>query len=340
MRSNFFIVIICMVGLVAACDSQKDTPESRIDQGKQPDELEKLSNAIRENPNDGQAYYERALYWQNRKQFDKAEQDLRKALTADSTVSEFHRALGNIQYLKGEVSKGQESFNKAVELDPENTEALVGLAEINLMLRKYQKSLDLVNRALEVDERIHKGYFLKGFVYKETGDTTRAISSFQTAVEVKPDFYDGYIMLGMMHQRKGDSLALEYYKTASELKPQNSEPKINMALFHQDHGNPDRALKLYRELLEQDSTNALALFNSGYVHLVELNNYDSAHYYFDRAAQNQNEYFEAIYNRGYASELMGEEQKAIEDYRKTLDINPQYNKAAEGLNRLVGNNPG
>lgn len=329
-----------MVGLVAACDSQKDTPESRIDQGKQPAELEKLSNAIRENPNDGQAYYDRALYWQNRKQFDKAEQDLRKALAADSTVSEFHRALGNIQYLKGEVAKGQESFNRAVELDPENTEALVGLAEINLMLRKYQKSLNLVNRALEVDERIHKGYFLKGFVYKETGDTTRAISSFQTAVEVNPDFYDGYIMLGMMHQRKGDSLALEYYKTASELKPQNSEPTINMALFHQDHGNPDMALKLYRELLEQDSTNALALFNSGYVHLVELNNYDSAHYFFDRAAKNQNEYFEAIYNRGYASELMGEEQSAIQDYRKTLEINPQYEKAAEGLNRLVGNNPG
>ena len=55
---------------------------------------------------------------------------------------------------------------------------------------------------LKIDETIAKGYFLKGMCYKESGDTTRAISSFQTACEQDNQYYDAYVETGRLFAAK------------------------------------------------------------------------------------------------------------------------------------------
>ena len=74
----------------------------------------------------------------------------------------------------------------------------------------------------------------------------------------------------------------------------------------------------------------------GYVHLVLLNDYEQAITYFDKALEVKPDYFEALYNKGYCLELLGEYQVAADLYNEVLSIEVNYQKAIDGLNRIHG----
>jgi tetratricopeptide (TPR) repeat protein len=58
----------------------------------------------------------------------------------------------------------------------------------------------------------------------------------------------------------------------------------------------------------------------------------------DDFAHNQNIYYYALeyyYNRGFSYELMGKFKMAELDYRKALEILPNYDLAVQGLNEVI-----
>src|SRR5690606_14123540 len=108
-----------------------------------------------------------------------------------------------------------------------------------------QKSLDYINKSLKIDKLIAKGYFLKGKVYSETGDTTRAISSFVTATEQDNKYEDAFYDLGIIYAARKNPLALEYYQSVLQINPNNYEAKYARTKFLQDIGKIDEAIKEY-----------------------------------------------------------------------------------------------
>lgn len=87
---------------------------------------------------------------------------------------------------------------------PENIDVLNALALEYFLLPKprYNLAIDTYNKVLKLDIQNADAYFYKGLIFKETGDTAKAISSFQTCTEVDPDYYDAYMQLGMLYSAK------------------------------------------------------------------------------------------------------------------------------------------
>ena len=191
-----------------------------------------------------------------------------------------------------------------------------------------------MNEALRTDPNLAKGYYLKGWIYKETGDTTRAISSIRTAVEQDPSFYDAFIQLGLLHAAIDDDLALQYYNTALELRPRSVEALYNKGMFAQEHGQDSLALACYDRIREIDPRNATAWYNAGWVRLEHLNDLEQAHADFDKAYRLLPGYHQAVFNRGVANERLGRLDSAAADYREALDLKPDFELAALGLQRL------
>ena len=339
-RITHFIPAVILLFLFAACQSnttsEKAENTSVSDTAKtDTSQLARLRQEIRNDPNSSDPYYKRGLYYKDHGNLVAAIEDMKRALQIDSTVSVYHSELGELYYVKNEVDKARAELQKAINYDNQNTDALLGLAEINLVLQKYDKSMDLVNEALKIDEHLYKGYFLKGYIYKETGDTSKAISSFQTTVEVNPNYFPGFMELGVMNQNKDNGISLDYYNTALKLKPNDPEALTDKALYLQEHKAPRKAMGIYKKLLASDSSNTIAWYNTGYVYLGKLNMPDSALPYFEKACQLYPKYFEAFYNKGLCNEKLGHKKEAIADYKKSLQINPQYDLAAKGLERLI-----
>lgn len=296
--------------------------------------LDSINALIVAQPNRSAFYDERARLYLTVDSLRPAQRDLERALRMDSTNVNLRLRLGDLYYRTMQVDKASDQFDMAARLDPSNTSALLKQAEIQLVLRNYAKSMDLVNDALRKDQHAAHGYFLKGWIHMETGDTALALSSFRTAVEQNAQDYGAYIMLGKISAAKRDPLAEQYYATAISLRPRSVEAWYDKGMYYQENARDSAALECYRQIMQLDSNNALAWYNSGYIRLEHLNDLAGAKRDFSKAIKLEPGYTNAWYNRGLAMERTNELDSAAANYEIAISMDPHHALTAAGLDRL------
>ena len=331
--TSTFVLLV----LLAACDERHEEIKTQSVQNKklEIDPVEELSDEIVESPNDPNLYIKRALIYKKKNLLDLGMKDVERAMAIDSTVSYFHSVMGDFYFAKGELRFARLEFEKAIQYDETNADALVKLGEVNFYLRRYEDALIYINDALREDDQLPQAYFLKGFIYKELGDTTLAKSSFQTATEVNPNHFEAYMELGNLYAYEKDPLAQDYFETAIQINPKSAEAYYNKGMYLQTTGKYDEALDVYRDMINSDKNNFLGYYNSGYIYLTEYLDYKTAQAYFDSVLMIKPAYVDALYNKGLCAEEMGKDGEAESIYRQVLDIDPQYDLAAKGLERVL-----
>jgi tetratricopeptide (TPR) repeat protein len=297
-------------------------------------ELQRLTKLISQEPGNPDYLFQRASAFLSRKKFQNALNDITLAVGIDSMRKDFFMVKAEAHFGLVQVPQAIEAFQKVLQLDPSSVDANLKLAELHLYLREYQQCLTYLNNTLKIDKNKAKAYFIKGFVYKETGDTARAISSFQTCTEIEPQNYDAFIQLGILYAKQGNKLALQYYDNAIKLKPQSTEAYYNRGLFLQETGEYNKSVEDYYTILKIDPNYKDAHFNLGYIHLAYLKVYRQAIKHFSDAIACDKDYIEAYYNRAISYENLGDVSSAAKDYRQALSIYPQYKLAQEGLKRV------
>lgn len=324
-----------MVLAWAACGNNHGPTESPIPvQGPFEASMDSLNDLIVKSPGKASLYEARARLFQQVDSLAPALRDLERAVKLDSTNVRYRLQLGDLYYKTIQVEKAFGQFEKAVVLEPSNTTALLKQAEIQLVLRNYAQSMTLVNEALRKDQHAAHGYFLKGWIHMETGDTAMALSSFRTAVEQDAEDYSAYILLGKISAARRDPLAEQYYATAITLRPRSVEAWYNKGMYYQESGQDSAALECYRHIMELDPINALAWYNSGYVRMEHLNDPGQAKVDFSEAIRLEPGYVDAWFNRGLALERLNELDSAAANYEMVLVMQPQHDAAAHGLDRL------
>jgi len=311
-----------------------EKPKEENPQEKPKNSLAQLNEQIAAEPNNAALLFRRATYFFDNNNGKMAYDDVAKAVSIDSTKDDYYMLLANIHFKGLQMQKSIDAFHKAIELNAANSEAHLKLAELHLYLKEYSKSLNEANEALRIDKTIAKGYFIKGFAYKESGDTSKAISSFQTATEVKPDYYDAYIQLGNIFSARKHPLALEYYNNALKIRPSSTEALYNRGLFLQNNNQIELAQNDYNTILKIDNTYSDASYNLGYIEMAMKNDYKSAIKYFTDAIRINSDYVEAWYNRGLCYDYLNDKVSAEKDYRQALTIVPTYKLAKERLRKL------
>ena len=293
-----------------------------------------LNDKIAADPRNPELLYQRAQVFLQKNNTRQAFDDIRNAVSVDSSKSEYYLLMADICFKGLLIQKSVDAFAKAIEIDPQNAEAHLKLAELFLYIKAYPKCITQVNEALKIDKNLAKGYFIKGFAYKENGDTSKALSSFQTSVEINADYFDAYIQLGNIEAARKHPIALQYYNNALRLSPKSTEALYNRGLLYQNMGELDKAIEDYNSILKIDNSDASAHFNLGYIDLAFKKNSQSAIMHFTDAIRTNNQYVEAFYNRGVCYENLGEIKSAIKDFNSAINIVPTYKLAKDKLIRL------
>ena len=297
-------------------------------------ELDSLKKEIIKQPNNADNYAERSKLYLEIENNQMAIGDLERAISLDSSNVSYHFSLAVIHYTIGNSDRALEGFNHCLLLDPNHVGALLKLAKIYFVFKHYPTAFDYINRALKVNEFLPEGYYLKGMIYKEIGDTVKSVSSFHTAREVKGDFYNASMQIALLYAKTGNKLALEFYNDALRIAPQSIEAWYNKGMFFQEEDNLDSAHACYEKIIELDSTYSAAFYNRGFIHLVFEDKFNEAIVDFTEVLELDSTHCHAYYNRGYAYELLGNNKLAEKDYRKSLTINSSFELAAKGLSRL------
>lgn len=341
----FLLFIISSFTLLVACDSGADhtdaTGDSTANGAPVDATLAALNKAIVERPNESQVFADRANYYREQNNFTLALDDFNRALKIDSLNSTLVYQRGELYFAFQQFDLARVDYEKCISISPNSTDCLLKLGEIQIHLRNYMRAIELINNALRENEQLPYAYYMKGRIYKETGDTLLAASSYQTAIEVSPDYYDAYIEIGLLYTAAKSDLAIEYFKTALEIRPKSVEAMYNLAYFYQITGSKAKnryqaAFELYDRILAADPSNATAPFNKGFIHLEYLQNYDSAAIYFADASKLYPGYYQANYNRGLALESLGKKDEALKEYNRSLSIQPDFTPAAIAKGRILG----
>jgi Tfp pilus assembly protein PilF len=95
-------------------------------------------------------------------------------------------------------------------------------------------------------------------------------------------------------------------------------------------GKLDKAAAAYKAQLKKTPENAMALNNLGMIYKLQFH-YRQAMEYFGKAVAADPMYADAYYNLGFISFEEGDLDGAIENYKKAIEINPEFNLARESL---------
>jgi tetratricopeptide (TPR) repeat protein len=328
--NQFVFVILISSFFLISCNPKKNTEKYT----QLPKDLADLCIQIDNNPLNADLYTKRAEYYITKKQIDSAFKDGFKALQLDSSNSKRYCFLSDIYFMKGDFDASEDLLERAFSKNPNDAEAILKLAELNLYYKRYKEMNDYIDKVLTIDQRNPKAHLIKGFGLIEQTDTVSAVREFQLSVDQDPNYYEAYIQLGLIFHRKHNKIALDYYNNALKVRPKSTEAMYNIAMFFQDHKDYNRAIEQYKILLQIDSKNRNALHNLGWIEMEINKNYPTAVTYFSQSIQADSLFINAIYNRGVAYEKMKKYSEANLDYRKALQIDPNYDLASEAVVRL------
>jgi tetratricopeptide (TPR) repeat protein len=299
-----------------------------------------LNDQIIQSPSDPDVFLERGRYhWSKGNDFN-ALNDLDAALTVDSTRADIYLERAELYYKSKNFEAALDDYKKCVDLDATNTLGLIRLATMNIHFRNYEKAIQQLNQSLQQDDKLSEAYYLKGRIYKEIGDTSLSASSYQTAIEVDPNYYESYVEVALLYAKAKSDLAIEYNTTAIEIRPKSIEARYNLAIYLQETGFKDytryeKALHQYTKILEIDPNNASASFNTGFVYLEYLQDYDAGIKAFTDAISLLPNYTQAYYNRGLCYESLGNKNEALMNYNTALTITPTFTSAAIAKGRVL-----
>lgn len=329
-------LLICFADSCKNPKADKDKPSMAvIDTTPLGKEIGEISLKIGADPSNANLYNERAKLHLKRMDVANAMMDMSKVMELDTTKADYFLTLADVHFAANKSGKSKAALEKCLSLDPTNIKAQEKLSELYFYVRKYDESIAYLDKILKSDIHNAKAYFMKGMNYKEKGDTTKAISSFQTAIEQRQDYYDAYQQLGMIYLAKSDPLAFQYYEGALRINPRSEEALYGRAMYYQEVKHDyDKAIQDYTSILQINPKNASADFALGFIHYQYLKVYDESIKHYSRAIVAAPDWPEAVFNRGLAYETLGNISAAKVDYQKALELRPDYVNAQKGLERV------
>jgi tetratricopeptide (TPR) repeat protein len=297
-------------------------------------ELKAINAQILKDPSSAELYNKRAIVYMQLKQFEESLKDAKRAITLDSTNVTYYSTEVDVLFSANKTRDAKTALEYIEKKFPNNVEALMKLGELFFIVKQYQKALDYVNKALKIDENLAKAYFMKGNIYRESGDTSKAISSLETAIEQDNKYEDAFCDMGVIYSARKNTIAFDYYNNALKINPLNENAKYGIAKLLQDIGKTDEAILKYEAMIAVNPTNENCLYNLGALFSeIKKNNIKALEYFTKAIAANPN-YTQAYFARGYVYAKLRDKDNARADYNMCLKLEPNYPPALQGINEL------
>ncbi len=329
MRNLVFIAI-----LLCACGVSEDKKEEQS-------EIVILSEKIKNDPGNTDLLLARVNYNKTKNNLESALFDLNQCLQLDSLNSNFHFLVAEIYFELSKTANANRKYpslamyhlEKVLKLNINDQRSYALLGELLLAYARYKEAIENFNASLKIEYNQPKTHMLMGYAFKQLGQEDNAINCFRNAVNVDPDFKEAFVQLGQIFHARGDSLAIVYYDNALRFDSTDEMTLYNKALFYQSIMKWNSALEAYADLHKVNVFHSSGHYNIGFIHM-ELGLYDVAANNFSDAIYGNSEFYEAYYSRGNCFETLGNIAQAEVDYKRAIEINPDYTFAIEALEAL------
>ena len=266
------------------------------------------------------------------KDYDRAYENITKALETDPDNAEAHELKGQILQEQAFATSDTEqhgalleemvaSYNRCVELDPERSATVENRLK-NAYFEEFNRGIQTFNRGQQAQDDAREAvynqaasyfgnaamifpdssdaYINQAYAYFSSGYAERAIQPFEMAIEKGDTSEDTYIYLGDLYRQNDQAdKGIALMERARQIYPENENIQAQLMNFYVTSGRESEALNVYQEAVDQAPNNKLYRYNYGSL-LLELEDYDSAIEQLQEAVKIDPEYANAQYNLGAA----------------------------------------
>ncbi|TAE51678.1 MAG: tetratricopeptide repeat protein [Bacteroidetes bacterium] len=309
---ELFVLLCALSCLLTACQTpQKPGTESSaipdsLDQSPAA-QIRSLNRQLEINPRDYTLYQQRSEQYYNSDSIEKALADAEMALSLFPNSPDLKYWKGFLAFTQNDSAEAMIQYREAIRLGTKDPEVYYQMGQIFFLQKKYEAALASYQKAVELNDHEPLYWFAQGFLEEQRLQKPAAIKRYMRALEL-------------------DSL---HTKTLLQLYD----------LYLTGYENEEMATRYLDRLLRNQPLHPLGRYYSGTAHLrkalglsrdtpryrEEVNEAVSD---FTISVSRDPGFADAWYSRGYCY-FMGENRldEAIGDFRKVLEINPQYAQA-------------
>jgi tetratricopeptide (TPR) repeat protein len=198
-------------------------------------------------------YLESGQGYADKKQYDAAVIQFKKALQVDPKFAEAHYQLGLTYLRQQKVREGYGELRQAADLDPKNVKARLEMGNVLWAVRQYKEAEKQANDVIALDPDNPDAYSLLGTILFAQKDTDGALQAYDRVIELKPNDSGAYLNRGVLYtSMKKDADAEADFQKAISLNPKNQEAYANLSRFYLYKQEPAKAEQVLQEGIKND----------------------------------------------------------------------------------------
>jgi tetratricopeptide (TPR) repeat protein len=203
----------------------------------------------------------------------------------------------------GSLEESVDLFREAVENDPDDAERHETFAKILYRLEQYDEAESEAKKAVEIEPARMESQMVLFNVYDARGEFEKAKAILLGALEAAPGDTRILMRLAYVANEMGDTEgAIEAYTKVTEVDPDNAEAWLSLANLHAEAGNLEASEAAYGKVVEIDPEGAHQTYYNLGATIIKRPNHSEA-----------------------------DKRRAIESFRKALELKPGYALAAREL---------
>lgn len=288
-------------------------------------DLKLWSDAVDKYEGDNLPYAERAFNnrgnaYLNLGEFQKAQEDFKKAATISPKYADAYSNIGGAYFLQKNFPAALESYNTAINLKPDYAKYRINRSTLLLQMGRYGDALKDCEHALQLDAQNTDAYLNCGFALSHMGKRQEALHYLDNALRVNPRLVAAYINRSIINKELGrhDS-ALGDLDQAASVDPENARIYYDRASLHGILGHYGDAIQDYNKAIALNPEYFEAYINRADAFL-KTGRQAEAFNDSNRAAQLRPDSPFSFLNRAAVNSSLGKLQDALNDYDKALTL--------------------
>lgn len=289
-------------------------------------------------PEDGKGWslLGRTYFYLNRR--DEAAAALERAEQLGAANKEMYTIMGRLYAIKREWSKSLAAFAKG---EP-TTRDLNTMAQVYVLEKQPERADSIYRAVIAADSTTADARFAMyqlGMMQFRALDYEAAARTFQRVIGLDPEHPDAYYYLGLSQKEsKRFPEALEALRRAAQISPDKGDRHFWLGILHAQSDSVPQARAALRRSVELDSTSrtaAVAFRQLGFYALVDAQ-YGESIRLLERAIEIDAQDVQARVWLAQAYQNSGNRSRALENYRKVLELDPKQTDALKGIQALGG----
>lgn len=231
--------------------------------------LKHLDKAIEYDPENDDALLARGLFHALKNDGEKAVADFKAVLALDGSNEMARRAVVETLMKSEKTDEALGVLEEALKAQPENATNFMMRARLYIFKQETEKALADLDKAIEIDSENVEALLMRAELRLQSDKDDAALEDVEKALSVRPGLVAAILLRSLAYaNKKKYDLAASDLELLVENAPDNPGFKLQLAFIYAADEQPNRAIKLYNEVIKLDEGNYRALIGRADAYLA------------------------------------------------------------------------